>query len=158
MGYPFSSKLLRGFSKLEPPQQLKAAHDNYWSAGMFSERIDLAEPFFTDLVGLLGKTEEGAYGGDCFKPMALTCVAMSIGTDPQLIASFYKLNPLLVGTFLVQCMRINNRQNHSPGALKQFKALFDALGITVVGPWDKCVAIASFGATTFDGGTLTVEL
>lgn len=160
MGYPFSSKLLRGFNNLEPTVQLKAVHDNYWSdemRGVFRETPAYADPFFKDLVGLLGKTEEGAYGSDCFKAMAPICVAMSTGTDRQLIASFYALNQQLVGTFLMHCMRINNRENHSSAALRQFKALFDTLGIRVEGPWDQCVAVTSFGATSFGDGTLRVE-
>jgi hypothetical protein len=159
MGYPFSSQLLKGFRNWDAPRQLATVHGEYWSDELLQLFKEFPPgPFFADLVGLLGKTEEGAYGGECFKPMAPICVEMSTGTDETLIADFYALNQQLVGTFLMHCMRINNRQNHDSAALRRFKILFDALGIKVVGPWDKCVAIASFGATSFGDGTLTVEL
>ncbi|MCP3735364.1 hypothetical protein M9979_10835 [Sphingomonas sp. RP10(2022)] len=159
MIYPFKSKMMQGFKKLEMPQQLGAMVDNYWNKELpeILTGAQQAQPFLEDLNGFLDAAETKV-DADAFKAIAASCAQMVAATNTEWLKTLYALSPDAVGTVLMRCMRVINRQTHNAGALKAFKTLFDALGIKIVGPWDTCVGVASFGSTSFHDGTLEVTL
>lgn len=166
MGYAFKSKPLRGFNKLSMDAQLEAVRKSYWNPHLpdllkqTNEQTGatFAQPFFDDLNGLLDAAENGQCNADEFKAIAATCGAMTAAQSVDLLKALYAGWPDPTGILLMRCMRIINRQNHSISALNAFKTLFDSLGVKIVGPWDKCVSVASFGSTSYHDGILEVAL
>ncbi len=159
MIYPFRSRLMRGFNKQDMPQQLESLFANYWNKELpdLLVALQMTTQFLEDLNGFLATAEdENKTSAESFKSIAGTCSRMVGSADPSWLKALYDLAPDLVGTALVGCMRIINRQTHDAGMLKAFKTLFDTLGIRIEGPWDKCVLTANFGSTSFHAGTLTV--
>lgn len=158
MGYKFRSKLLRPFNNIEDASvQLSAVYSNFWNqeiVEVFQADHGLFRAFMDDLNGLLHEAEQGRF--EQFEKLAKICLTMTVGTDPDFLRSLYAIDIGAFGVFLMRCMRVNNLATHSSSALVEFKKVFDAVGIRVVGDWDLCVKLASFEWTEFSDGTLTV--
>lgn len=161
MAFTFHSGYLRLFNNRNSYlAQLQAVQHNYVEllAGLEGDHPSIG-PFFDDLNAFLHAVEEGGVvKEDEFKSLAPICVLLSTGADHAVLGRLFALNSQEVGTFLMLCMRVNNRATHKSDQLADFKALYDAVGITVSGDWEECVRRANFSWTVFAGTTLEVAI
>jgi hypothetical protein len=118
----------------------------------------MVQSFFGDLSTCLFRVENLAFGEEELTACAPICRNLSILAQVNFLQPLYALDNHAVGNFLVLCMRVNNFATHLPADLTLFGNLFHALGIQIVGPWQRCVAAANFASTTYAGNTLTVTI
>jgi len=161
MGYRFIAQDLNWLNKFTTHAlQLQRFWEGLWNRDYLAPLVQNhgLVPIFQDLNGFLAEVEDDGFNGAEFHQLAPLCRSMCLEGDGQLLAALYGQDQLLVGSFIVRCMRVYNRHRHDAETLRGFATLFAALNITITGPWDDCVLAASFGYATFVGNhTVEVE-
>ena len=161
MGYHFVAHNMNWLNRFPSHLlQLQTFKKGLWNADFLGDLVQNqgVVPVFQDLNGFLAEVEGDGVTGEEFHQLAPLCRSLCLDGDRQLIAALYGQDQLLIGSFIVRCMRIYNRHKHDADTLGKFAVLFGALNIAITGPWDDCVLAASFGYATFVGNhTVEVE-
>jgi hypothetical protein len=137
--------------------QLEAIKQNYWDDGGVLDadnKFILLGNIIDEINNFLDEVEKGH--GD-LKAIAKICREMTIDFNRNHMRQFYFTDTARMGIFLMRCMRVNNLATHNSVYLRQFRELFEFLGVKVVGDWGKCEKFGTFGSTSFADNMLIVQ-